>query len=115
MESKSELRIAVLYDLLWMGVVVSLFMIPAITLLLYNPFIFAWIIVFPIVFTMSGTYGILRLLRYLTVKETYYIQCNSCHYANRIKKGAYHTGDACPKCSTGTVTKYLLTRDKKKR
>ena len=64
MESKSELRIAVLYDLLWMGVVVSLFMIPAITLLLYNPFIFAWIIVFPIVFTMSGTYGILRLLRY---------------------------------------------------
>ena len=114
MERKSELRIAVLYDLLWMSVVVSLFMIPAITLFLYNPFIFAWIVVFPIVFTVSGTYFILRLVRYLTVKETYYIQCNSCHYADKIKKGAYRTGDACPRCGTGTVTKYKLTRDKKK-
>ncbi len=115
LESKSDLwKFLQPSDFLWLGAITIAFVVSSILLLLYNPLIFALGIAFPIVFTVGGTYGILRLIHYLTVKETYYIQCNFCHYTDKIKKGAYRTGDGCPRCGTGTLTKYVLIRDKKK-
>ena len=115
MESKSDLwKFLQPIDFVWLGAIAIAFVVSSILLLLYSPLIFVLGIVFPIAFTLGGTYGIILLIHHLTVKETYYIQCNSCRYADRIKKHAYRTGDACPRCGTGTVTKYILTRDKKK-
>ena len=115
MESKSDLwKFLQPIDFVWLGAIAIAYVVSSILLLLYSPLIFALGIVFPIAFALGGTYGISLLLRHLTVKETYYIQCNSCHYALKVRKHAYNTGEACPVCMNGTITKYALIRNKKK-